>query len=233
MRQLALFAVIGGSLGTALSWGGSAQAEPPAQPASLSQAPASPQAPASVQATDAPRNAATHGDGAVAAPKTHSDAPPRTYVSMSFGGTTMGPGALMCAEVAPSSVLSIGACGNGSGFLHREAAPEVAHFRASVTVWSWRFQSVWLQPRAHIGFAELQIGEDTPGFELGGVSPSGMSTAGPEVGGSLRGLWPIYGGFEMIGEAASSLAYFGHAPRLARPQSEWQPQAMLTLGVGY
>jgi len=178
-------------------------------------------------ATDRPK-----ADAAVANAKKR-EAPPRNYVNLGLGGSTGTRGLVICAEVAPLSILAVSACGSGAGFLNDQTAPEVAHFRANVTLMSWQVQSVWLQPRLQVGFAELQVGEDAGGFDFVGTGSTGMSTAGLEGGAALRGLMPIYGGVELVGELSLGLAYFSHAPELLRPQSAWQPSATMTVGVGF
>jgi len=162
-----------------------------------------------------------------------AEPPPRNYANLSLGGSTGSQGLVICAEVAPLAILAISACGNGSGVLSDEAKPELVHFGAHLTLASWNVNSVWLQPRVQAGFAEMQVGEDTAGFDFVGTSATGMATAGPEAGASLRGLLPIYKGVELIGELSLGLAYFAHAPELLRPQSAWQPSATMTLGVGF
>lgn len=161
------------------------------------------------------------------------DAPPRTYVSFAVGGSTGSRGAILCAEVAPLSFLSVSGCGNGSGFLHHEDAPDLSHWRLNFTVASFKTSAVWLQPRAQAGFAEMAIGEDSPGFEFTGTNEARTATSGGEVGGSLRALWPLGSGFEAVGEVGVSFGYFPYAPALQRPQSAWLPSAALTLGVGF
>ncbi len=200
-------------LATILLAGSPARAEPP-------------------QAETPPVTGGPRGD-AVVANATKAEAPPRDYVNLGMGGSTGTRGLVICAEVAPLSILSVSACGSGAGFLNDQTSPEIAHFRANVTLMSWKVQPVWLQPRLQVGFAELQVGEDAAGFDFLGTGGTGMSTAGLEAGASLRGLMPIYRGLELVGELSVGLAYFSHAPELIRPQSAWQPSATMTVGVGF
>ncbi len=160
--------------------------------------------------------------------------PPRTYASMSVGGSTGSRGAILCAEVAPLSFLSISGCGNGSGFLHHDDAPDLSHWRINGTVYSFKTGALWLQPRVQLGFAEVQVGQDTPGFDFTSTNEAATSTSGIESGASLRALWPIrQSGFEVIGEVGFSVGYFPHAEALVRPQSTWIPSGSLTVGVGF
>lgn len=129
--------------------------------------------------------------------------------------------------------VGIEACGTGSGFLHHDAEPEIAHFRANWRVVSLRSALGWVEPSLSFGFAELQIGEDNAGFDFSSGGATGVETAGPEAGASLRSLTPIYGGFELITEVRVGLAYFPHAPELVRPQATTQPTGSFTLGFGF
>jgi hypothetical protein len=139
----------------------------------------------------------------------------------------------MCLDVAPWSVLSVEACGTGAGFLYRNSEPELAHFRAHARLTSWKTRFGWLQPRLSLGFAELQQGDDEAGFSFTRVDSTGLATAGPEAGASLRAIVPMGSGFELVGDLSLNLAYLKYAPQLARPQSAWQPNAMLLVGVGF
>jgi hypothetical protein len=161
------------------------------------------------------------------------DVAPRNYGNLRIGASTSSQRPTLCLELAPLERLSVEACGNGSGFLHHEAAPELAHFRAHVMLASWKTPLGWLQPRLSAGFAELQLGADGHGFHFEGTGPSGVETAGPEVGASLRALFPVSAGFELVGQLGLGAAYFHHAPRLLRPQAAFQPTAAFTLGVGF
>lgn len=159
--------------------------------------------------------------------------PPRNYGNLRAGASTSGRRPSICLELSPVARLGVEACGTGSGFLHRDPEPEIAHFRANLTLTSWRTRFGWFQPRLSAGFAELQVGEDSSGFDFGGSGPTGVETAGPEAGASLRALLPISSGFEFVGELGFSAAYFSAAPQLIKPQARFQPSASLTFGVGF
>lgn len=158
---------------------------------------------------------------------------PRNYANFRVGGSTSARRPTLCLELSPLEMLSVEGCGTGSGFLHHDPDPEIAHFRAHFRLTSWKTSVGWLQPRLSAGFAELQVGEDGGGFHFNGIGPSGVETAGPEVGASLRALLPVASGFELVGELGLNMAYFRYAPQLLRPQSAWQPGASLSLGVGF
>lgn len=170
---------------------------------------------------------------AVATAEATQQSVPRNYGNLRIGASTSGRRATLCLELSPHELLSVEACGTGSGFLHQEPEPEVAHFRTHFRLTSWKTPLGWLQPRLSAGFAELQVGEDGSGFHFTGTGPGGVETAGPEVGASLRALLPVAAGFELVGELGVSAAYFHHAPALLRPQEALQPSASLTFGVGF
>ncbi len=158
---------------------------------------------------------------------------PRNYGNLRIGASSSSRHPALCLELAPLEVLSVEGCGTGSGFLHHDEEPEVAHFRSWVKLTSWETRWGWLQPRVGVGFAELQVGADSGGFDFGGVGPRGVATAGPEVGASLRLLFPLMGGVELVGEVGLSAAWFQHAPRLVVPQASFQPSASFSLGFGF
>ncbi|WNG22394.1 hypothetical protein F0U63_37790 [Cystobacter fuscus] len=158
---------------------------------------------------------------------------PRNYGNFRVGASTLARHPTLCLELSFLEMLSVEGCGTGSGFLHHDPGPEIAHFRAHLRLTSWKTTIGWLQPRLSAGFAEMQVGEDGVGFHFNGTGLTGVETAGPEVGTSLRALLPVYDGFEFVGELGLNIAYFRHAPQLLRPQPEWQPGASLSLGIGF
>jgi hypothetical protein len=160
---------------------------------------------------------------------------PRDYVNFRVGGgaNTFGERTEMCLEIAPLRGLSIEGCGNGSGFLHGENAPEIAHFRAKATILSERTSWGWLEPQLGAGFAELQIGEDAGGFQFLGTDETRQSTSGLEGTVALRALIPLSRQFEVIAVIGVSLAYLPYAPQLVTPLDAWQPSMSLSAGVGF
>ncbi|MDY7233044.1 hypothetical protein [Hyalangium rubrum] len=161
------------------------------------------------------------------------EAAPRNYGNLRIGASTSARRPSLCLELAPLDRISVEGCGTGSGFLHHDPEPEIAHFRAHFRLASWKTSVGWFQPRLSAGFAELQVGEDSGGFHFNGTGPTGVETAGPEVGASLRALLPVAAGVELVGELGMNMAYFRHAPELLRPQRVWHPGASLSVGVGF
>lgn len=169
----------------------------------------------------------------VATAESERDDVPRTYVSLRAGATSHSTHPELCIEGAPIALLSLEACGTGAGFFHHDRGAELGHFRTKWTLTNWRTDFAHFQPRLHAGFAELQLGDDDPGFFFTSTGPRGVETAGPELGASIRGLRSLGGGFELIGELSFSGAYFPHAAQLVTPQPVIMPTTSLSLGVGF
>lgn len=160
---------------------------------------------------------------------------PRQYASFRVGASTANESRRpeLCLEVAPFAFLSLEACGTGSGFLHHDPEPEIAHFLVKVVVAAIDANVAWIEPQLGAGFAELQIGADDPGFDFGGTGARAVETAGPELAGGARALVPIDEGFEAVMSMRLGLAWFPYAPELAVPASEWVPSLSFTLGAGF
>lgn len=170
------------------------------------------------------------------------EAPPHTWLALRGGVASGGTAPLqVCAALMPApvelgelrSAFGVEACGNGSGFLHHESAPEIAHFRGRFRVTSVETGLGYLEPTLSAGFAELQLGPDAPGFSFTGAGPGGMDTAGPEVGAALGWALPLGLGLEAVAELTLNLAYFAHAPQLADPHDPFQPSVAVSAGVGW
>jgi hypothetical protein len=160
---------------------------------------------------------------------------PRNYGNLRVGASTANANGRpeLCLELAPLAFLSIEGCGTGSGFLHHDPSAEVAHFRGKLRVAT--FETSWgsFQPLVAAGFAELQVGEDEPGFDFSGTDGRAVATAGPELGLGLRYLRPLSSGFELVGDLSLGAAWFPHGPKLVTPQNTWVPSASLTFGIGF
>jgi len=139
----------------------------------------------------------------------------------------------ICLEAGPSELISIEGCGTGSGFLHNDPATAMTHFRTKIHLKSWKTRFGWLQSQAGIGFAELQLGADEPGFMFTSTGSRGIETAGPEAGISVRALMPTKAGVEFLAELNFSTAWMPHAGALSTPASVIQPTTAFTLGIGF
>lgn len=160
----------------------------------------------------------------------------RNFGNLRVGGSTANGNGRpeLCLELSPVSFLSVEGCGTGSGFLHGDPEPEVAHFRAKLRLLTLEVEE-WgtLQPFFAAGLAEAQVGEDDVGLQLGGTDARRVSTAGPEVGLGLRFLKPLASGFELVGDFNLGMAWLPHAPELVTPGDTWLPSASLSFGVGF
>jgi hypothetical protein len=171
--------------------------------------------------------------GTEAPSQTAEAVPVRDYVNLRAGVSTGSRRLEMCLEISPLAVFSVEACGTGSEFLAHARSPELAHYRAKYTLTQWKTEVGWLQPRVGLGFTELQVDEDDPGFQFFGVGPRGAETAGPEASLGIRGLYPLGSYFELVGELSFSMAWLKYAPQLVSPQSRLQPAVSFTLGAGF
>jgi hypothetical protein len=164
-----------------------------------------------------------------------TEAAPRHYGNLRVGASsaTQNNRPELCLEVAPLSYLSLESCGTGSGFLHQDPAPELAHFRGKLKVAEVKVGKAWVQPHLLAGFAELQIGEDVPGFNFRDTGANGVSTAGAEAGASLRTLFPSKAGVEFVTEVSAAAAWLPHAEQLNLPQNKVQPSLSISFGVGF
>jgi hypothetical protein len=158
----------------------------------------------------------------------------RNVVNFRVGATSAAGRPQMCLEGSPHHRIGLEACGTGATWFHNDdASPQLMHLRANVRVASFRLGKTWLQPRISAGVTELQVGEDAGGLDFFGTGPSGVETAGPEVGASLRMLAPIWGGLELIGQIDATVSYLPHAPQMVRPQPVVLPTATVTFGFGF
>ncbi len=156
--------------------------------------------------------------GVVSAQPVAPAAPPpevdtKSHFNLRVGAATNADNerASICIEVALWRKLSVEGCGNGSGILHIP--------RGNLVV------------QGGLGFAELQVGKDDPGFEFG--SPSGQSAAGAEGALSVQYLAPFGRGFEFIASSAMGMAYIRGANELPTAPSRAQPFASFELGIGW
>lgn len=163
-----------------------------------------------------------------------------TEAPRNFGNFRAGAGSssesgkpYLCLELAPFSFLAVEGCGTGSGILHDDDSAETAHFRTKLRLANFLWRESFLQPHVALGFAELQVGEDSPGFDFAGTGPDGVETAGPEAGVGIRMLRSLGSGIEFVGDVGVAYAWMPHAPELVEPRSRHQVAATFTLGVGF
>lgn len=139
---------------------------------------------------------------------------------------------VICLEVAVHWGLSVEGCGTGAGILHHDDGGELAHFRAKYSLIERKTLAGKLRGQVGAGFAELQLGDDEPGFNFG--DPDGSdSAAGPEGALALQLLTHIGRGFELVTSASAGVAVIPGADRLSAPQPETQLFASFEIGIGW
>jgi hypothetical protein len=138
----------------------------------------------------------------------------------------------VCMEVRAVSRLSIEGCGTGTGLLHSASGGEMAHFRAKWGLDSRVFQRGVLRTHMGVGFAELQIDADEPGFVIT-PSPGSVEAVGPEASLSLQWLRPVRGDWEFLVNTSAGLAWIPGAGDLAEAQNTVQPFVSFEIGVGW
>jgi hypothetical protein len=142
----------------------------------------------------------------------------------------------LCAEGTPLAFLSIEACGTGSGVIHNDPAPDMAHFRARGRVLgtaSGRGTVDWL---VGAGWTEVQSTIDEPGFKFGQPqSPEQVEAAGPEVSTSAKARYWFDPGARtyLSGDFNVGVATIPGAPQVMGAPSPVVPFAALTLGLGF
>jgi hypothetical protein len=160
---------------------------------------------------------------------------PRTYFHMrvgaSSGNRTDRPE--VCAEVAPHRRFSVQACGTGSDLWHNDPAPQLSHYRVDWHILAAPLGGGVVEPLLGVGFAELQVGRDDPGFRFGGTGSRNVETAGPEVATSLRWVKPLDTTFNFIADMNIGAAWLPHANELVVPQSRVQAFVAIGAGVGF
>ncbi len=139
----------------------------------------------------------------------------------------------ICMEVRAAGRLSIEGCGTGSGFLHSQSGGEMAHFRAKWQALGRVVGDGQLRLHGGVGFAELQLDADQPGFDFGAPRGSRIETAGAEGSLSLSWLRPMGAGWELILNTTGGMAWLPHADELSVPQARAQPFVSFELGVGW
>lgn len=167
-------------------------------------------------------------------PSSDEDAPIKHRINLRAGlasSDDVGRPAI-CLEVVTVFAVSVEGCGTGSGILHDEVGRQIAHFRANVPLVRRRAWGGQLALRGGIGFAELEVGTDRPGFDFGEAN-NVAAVAGPDASFSAQWLRPVGGGVELVANATAGAAWFTGARELVVPQDRLQPYVAFELGVGW
>lgn len=139
----------------------------------------------------------------------------------------------ICMDVRVYMGFGVESCGTGQAILHNDPGAEMAHFRAT---YAFLERNVWkgtAHVRGGLGFAEMQVGIDNPGFVFGSPDADKGSVSGPEASLSAQMLLPLYKGVDFVMTGTAGLAYFSHAGELAATKSDLQPFVSVEAGVGW
>ena len=159
-----------------------------------------------------------------------------THVNLRAGASSSSESGrpVICMQVSAIAELSFETCGTGTGILHNDSTPEMAHFRMKWATNRWSIAQGLIELQACLGFTELQVGKDTPGFSFGSpTTAEPVETAGPEASLSLQWIYPLDLGLEFIGDATFGAAWFEHAPELVTPRDKLAPFGEISAGVGW
>jgi hypothetical protein len=177
-----------------------------------------------------------HGEPSEHEPGTPSGGPADSRINLRLGNATSDSTGrpTICLDVRVWAGLGVESCGTGQGIIHDEPGHELAHFRATWALLERATSSGTGRLRGSLGWAELQVGVDHPGFHFTDPDPVERgSVAGPEA--ALQGQWlvPLGKGVEAIASFTAGLALFAEADKLIVPQSNLQPFVSAEIGLGW
>lgn len=141
--------------------------------------------------------------------------------------------ATVCADISIAFGFGVEACGTGNQVWHDDPGEEMSHYRVNYTIAELSLWTGTLHARGGLGFAEMQVGLDSPGFVFGGTGADRASTSGPEGALSAQWLLPMYKGLDFVVTATGGLAYFAHAGELVTTKSSMQSFASIEAGIGW
>jgi hypothetical protein len=181
--------------------------------------------------------AIAHGDPEASEPGTsNAAAPAMNRFNVRLGNATSDSTGrpTICVDVRVVRGFGAESCGTGQGVIHDQPGTELAHFRGTWSFVETTTSSGTGRLRGGLGWAELQVGVDHPGFHFGSPDAADRgSVAGPE--GSVQAQWlvPLGKGVEAIASLTAGVAVFAKANELIVPQSNVQPFVSGEIGVGW
>jgi len=167
---------------------------------------------------------------------TSASGPATNRLNMRFGGATSDDTGrpTICLDVRIIAGFGVESCGTGQAIIHDEAGREMAHFRGTWTFLEKHTARGTGKLRAGAGFAELQVGQDHPGFKFGEPDKVDRgSVAGPEAVVQAQWLVPLGVGIEAVTSLTAGFAVFADAEKLVIPQDNVQPFVSFEIGVGW
>ncbi|CAN5735222.1 hypothetical protein BH11MYX3_BH11MYX3_23270 [soil metagenome] len=165
-----------------------------------------------------------------------SDHPPifnRLNFRVGFASSDLNGKPTLCLDVNVVFGFGVETCGTGAQVIHNDPGQEMSHYRINYTVLE---RSLWkgtLHARGGLGFSEMQVGKDNPGFIFGTPDADRGSVSGPEAAVSAQWLLPMYKGLDFVVTGTAGLAYFAHAEQLATTKSDLQSFASIEAGIGW
>lgn len=140
---------------------------------------------------------------------------------------------VVCVEGSPVSRLSLEACGNGAGVLHHAPVDDMAHFRARWAV--VERDGGRLEPALLVGagFAEIQRGDDAPGFQFGPGGEGAVEAAGAELSTSGKLRFWLTPQTNLSLDANVGAAWIPGAREVWGTDGPLVPFGMLTVGAGF
>ena len=172
-------------------------------------------------------------DGGAADPSDHAPIENRINVRIGRSSIDTDGRPSLCVDVRVVWKFSVETCGTGQAIIHNDPGQEMMHVRANYSIADTSLWKGTLHARGGLGFAEMQIGVDDPGFVFGGASSNGNSVAGPEAAVSAQWLLPLYKQVDFVVTATAGMAYFDGAQELSTAKSEVQGFASLEAGIGW
>jgi hypothetical protein len=139
----------------------------------------------------------------------------------------------LCAEVSPMRRISVEACGNGSGVLHQNDGPDMAHFRLRGAPIVFGDGAMDGRVLVGAGFTEVQRASDQPGFRFGEANETAVEAAGPEVSVGLKGRFWVTPHSHIAVDVVAGSAYIPGAPSVMGWESPVVPFVSLSTGMGF
>jgi len=168
-------------------------------------------------------------------PGTASAAATSNRINLRLGGATTDSTGhpTICVDVRIVAGVGVESCGTGEGILYDGGGVEMAHFRGTFSFLERATERGTGRLRGGVGWAELQVGVDHPGFRFGSPDGERGSVAGPEA--AMQGQWlvPLKGGVEAVISMTVGAAYFASAHELITPRDRLQPFASFEVGLGW
>lgn len=139
----------------------------------------------------------------------------------------------ICLDINVFRGFGVESCGTGAQLLHNDPGYEMAHFRINYSIAEGNVWKGTGHVRGGLGFAEMQVGIDHPGFHFGSPDADKGSVAGPEASLSGQLLLPMYKGLDFVMTGTAGLALFDHADQLVVTKSNLQSFVSVEAGIGW